>query len=38
MAKNKQSIVIASVKLLNISFIDKYILNSGMGKGAVSIG
>ena len=30
-AKNKQLNLIASVKVLNISFINKYIINSGIG-------
>ena len=33
MAKNKQSNLIASVKMLNIGFINKYIINSGIGRG-----
>ena len=34
MAKTKQSNLIASVKMLNIVFINKYIMNLGMG-GAI---
>ena len=33
MAKNKQSNLIASVKMLNIGFINKYIISSGIGGG-----
>ena len=32
MAKNKQSDFIAGVKMLNIGFINKYIINSGIGE------
>ena len=36
MAKNKQTNLIASVKMLNICFINKYIINSGIeGGGAI---
>ena len=31
MAENKQSNLIASVEMLNIGFINKYIINSGIG-------
>ena len=38
MAKNKQSNLIASVKLLNIGFINNYIINLGIkGWGLLSI-
>ena len=33
MAKNKQSNLIAKVKMLNISFINKHIINLGIGGG-----
>ena len=33
MAKNKQSNLISSVKMLNISVINKYIINLGIGRG-----
>ena len=33
MAKNKQSNLIASVKVLNIDFINKHIINLGIGGG-----
>ena len=33
MAKNKQSDLIASVKRLNIGFINKHIINLGIGGG-----
>ena len=33
MAKNKQLNKIASVKMLSIGFINKYIINSGIGGG-----
>ena len=33
MAKNKQSNLIASVKMLSIGFINKYIINLGIGGG-----
>ena len=34
-AKNKQSNLIASAKMLNIGFINKYIINSGRGGGVI---
>ena len=34
MAKNKQSNLIVGVKMLNIDFVNKYILNSGR-RGAI---
>ena len=34
MAKNKQSNLIVSVKMLSIGFVNKYILNSGR-KGSI---
>ena len=33
----KQANLIASVKMLNIGFINKYIINLGLGGGLVSI-
>ena len=33
MAKNKQSNLIASVKMLNVGFINKHIINLGIGGG-----
>ena len=33
MAKNKQSDLIVSVKMLNIGFINKHIINLGIGEG-----
>ena len=33
MAKNKQSNLIVSVKMLNIDFVNKYIINSGRRGG-----
>ena len=33
MAKNKQSSLISSVKMLNIGLINKYITNKGLGDG-----
>ena len=33
MSKNKQSNFIASVKMSNIGFINKYIINSGISRG-----
>ena len=33
MAKNKQLNLIAIVKMLNIGFINKHIINLGMGRG-----
>ena len=33
MAKNKQSDLIAIVKMLNISFINKHVINLGIGGG-----
>ena len=33
MAKNKQSHLIASVKMLNIDFINEHIINLGIGGG-----
>ena len=35
MAKNKRSNLIASVKMLSIGFINKIIMNSGIGGGAI---
>ena len=35
MPQNKQSELIASVKLLNIRFINKCIINSGIERGAI---
>ena len=35
MAKNKQSNLIASVKMLNIGFINKHIINLGIGGGGL---
>ena len=35
MAKNKQPNLIASVKMLKIGFINKYIINSGIGGGGI---
>ena len=35
MAKNKQSIFIASVKMLNIDVINKYTINLGIGRGPI---
>ena len=37
MAKNKQSNLIASVKMLNIGFINKYIINSEIAGGGYSV-
>ena len=37
MAKNKQSNLIAIVKMLNIGFINKHIINLGIGGGLFSI-
>ena len=37
MAKNKQSDLIASVKMLNIGFINKHIKNLGIGEGGYSV-
>ena len=38
MAKNKQSNLIASIKMLNIDFINKHIINLEIGDGgAISI-
>ena len=37
MPKNKQSNFIPSVKMSNISFINKYILNSGISWGGYSV-
>ena len=37
MVKNKQSNLIASVKMLNISVIDKYTINKGIGEGGYSV-
>ena len=37
MAKNKQSNLIDSVKMLNISAIEKYAINLGMGRELFSI-
>ena len=37
MAKNKQSNLIASVKMLNIGVINKYIINLGIGGGGYSV-
>ena len=38
MAKNKQLNLIAIVKMLNIGFINKHIINLGMGGGGVGGG
>ena len=35
MAKNKQLNLIAIVKMLNIGFISKHIINLGIGVGAI---
>ena len=35
MAENKQSNLIAGLKILNIGFIKKYFINLGIGKGAI---
>ena len=35
MAKNKQSNLIASVKMLNVDVINKYTINLGIGGGAI---
>ena len=35
MAKNKQLNLIASAKILNIGFINQYLINSGIGEGAI---
>ena len=35
MVRNKQSNLIASVKMLNIGVINKYTINYGMGGGAI---
>ena len=35
MSKNKQSELFASVKMLNIGFIKKHIINLGIGRGAI---
>ena len=36
MAKNKQSNLIAGVKMLNLGFVNKYIVSSGIGRrGAI---
>ena len=35
MPKNNYSDLIASVKSLNIGFINKYIINSGIGGGTI---
>ena len=37
MPKNKQSDLIASVKRLNIGFINEHIINLGIGGGLLSI-
>ena len=37
MAKNKQSNLTASVKMLNIDFINQHIINLRMGGGVFSI-
>ena len=37
MAKNKQSNLIANVKMLNIGVINKYTINLEIGKGLSSI-
>ena len=37
MAKNKQSNLIASVKVLHIDFTNKYIMNSEMREGDYSV-
>ena len=37
MAKNKQSNLIASVKMLNIDFINKHITNLGIRGGGYSV-
>ena len=37
MAKNKQSNLIASIKMLNFGFINKYTVNSGMGDRGYSV-
>ena len=37
MAKNKQSNLIGSVKMLNISAIEKFAINLGMGRELFSI-
>ena len=37
MAKNKQSNLIARIKMLNIGFINKYIINSGIGGSIFNI-
>ena len=37
MAKNKQSNLIVSVKMLNIDFINKYIINLGRREGGYSV-
>ena len=35
MAKNKQQNLIATLKMLNIGFINKYIINSGKKGGTI---
>ena len=37
MVRNKQSNLIASVKLLNIGVINKYTINLGIGEGGYSV-
>ena len=37
MAKNKQSNLIAIVKMLNLGFTNKYIIKSKMGRGGYSV-
>ena len=37
MAKNKQSNLIANIKTLNVGFINKYTVNSGMGGRSYSV-
>ena len=37
MAKNNQLNLIASVKMLRVGFINKYIINSGIGEGGYSV-
>ena len=37
MAKNKQLDLIAIVKMLNIGFINKHIINLGIGEGGYSV-
>ena len=37
MVRNKQSNLIASVKMLNKGVINKYTINQGIGKGGYSV-